>query len=136
MKPTKCHKCHNLLNGNYGISIHGKRRKYKCYACCVETEKAFMRKNGKTMLYLSQEQKATPIQRLPYRMEADTCKVTDFTGGLSITPTSVKASFHNIAGKRYDAWFIFEGYFWHGVTYGDNTQILHCKKTKTKFPYS
>lgn len=40
---------------------------------------------------------------------------------------------HNIAGKRYDVWFNGpDGYEWHGVTYGDWTQLCHCKRTKRK----
>lgn len=59
-------------------------------------------------------------------------KVTNWSGTLHFDFLEYKKGNHNITGKRYDTWFIFNGYFWHGVTYGDNTQICHCKQTKEK----
>jgi len=87
-----------------------------CYECCAEQDKQFMKDNGEMTLYLS--------------IEGTQAKVTNWPGTLSIPCTSYKIGRHNIAGKRYDVWFVFDDYFWHGVQYGDNTQICHCKKTK------
>lgn len=40
---------------------------------------------------------------------------------------------HNIARTRYDVWFYGpDGYIWYGVTYGEDTQLCHCKRTKKK----
>ena len=39
----------------------------------------------------------------------------------------------DIAGKRLDVWFYGpDGYIWHGVQYGDNTQIVHCKRSSER----
>jgi hypothetical protein len=43
----------------------------------------------------------------------------------------VRTGRHNIAGKRYDVWFVGpDGKNWHGVTYGDNTQICRVRRLK------
>jgi hypothetical protein len=59
-----------------------------------------------------------------------THELTNWPGSLSIQVRRIKTGHHNIAGKRYDVWFTFEGHEWHGVQYGDNTQICHCRKLK------
>ena len=44
---------------------------------------------------------------------------------------------HNIAGTRYDVWFVGpDGYVWHGVQYGEWTQVVHAKRTKDKWQAS
>lgn len=37
---------------------------------------------------------------------------------------------HNFAGVRYDIWFGFAGSDWHGVVYGNNTQLCHIRRIK------
>ena len=87
-----------------------------CFDCCAKQDKEYMRATGHIDLYLVDD------QTLP--------RVTNWPGTLSIPCTGVKIGNHNIAGRRYDVWFAFEGYWWHGVQYGHNTQVCHCKKTK------
>ena len=43
---------------------------------------------------------------------------------------AVSRAIYYIAGIRYDCWFRFEGFWWWGVRYGNNTEIVHCKRTK------
>lgn len=88
-----------------------------CYDCCGEQDQAYMRQNGKNMLYLVQD--------------GQNWHVTNWPGTLKL-PCGVRVGRHNIAGKRYDVWFRFEGTEWHGVKYGDNTQICHCRRLKAK----
>jgi len=60
-------------------------------------------------------------------------KVTNWPNTLSFIVQSYTVGNHNIAGKRYDVHFPGpDGYRWHGVSYDDNTQVCHCKRTKTK----
>jgi len=87
-----------------------------CYDCCAEKDKKVMREQGKISLYLSND-------NLKY-------KVTNWPGTLCFIPYHVTTGRHNIAGIRYDVWFLFEGKSWHGTTYGNNTQICHCKRAK------
>ena len=89
-----------------------------CYQCCGELDRQYMIDNGAISLYLTIDKK------YPSRG-----KVTNWPGTLSL-PVGIKVGRHNIAGVRYDCWFTFNGHVWHGVTYGDNTQICHCKQTK------
>ena len=37
---------------------------------------------------------------------------------------------HNMAGRRCDIWFTLGDKNFHGVNYGDNTQICHIQRTK------
>lgn len=95
-----------------------------CYACCAELDKAQMRETGKAILYLTMLQYGD--RTFPPRASF----VSNWPGSLRIDCTSITRGRHNIAGVRYDVWFVFEGYYWHGITYGDNTQLCHCRKTK------
>lgn len=91
-----------------------------CWACSVETIKAYMREHGQATLYFVRNFKTGKY------------KVTDWTGLLSMDVRGHSTSRHNMARRRYDYWFIFEGEEWHGYTVGDNTQIAHCKRNKSK----
>lgn len=105
--PTEC-------SPGYGIDREGKKH---CFACCAERDKTDMRENGKICLYLTKG--------------AEDWKVTNWPGSLSIPVPQPKTGRHNLAGSRYDVWFSFERKLWHGVQYGENTQICHCKRIKT-----
>ena len=99
----------------YGMSKTGPI----CYACCAIDDQKYMRETGKIDLYLSKER--------------DTYKITNWPGTLKFEPTSYRTGKHNIAGSRVDVWFVFDGYWWHGVQYGEWTQICHCKRTKQAY---
>lgn len=73
-----------------------------------------MDKHGKTTLYLSNGE------------------VTNWPGTLRFPLWSSKRGRHNIAGTRKDVWFKDgSGNMWHGVQYGEFTQICHCKRLKS-----
>jgi hypothetical protein len=57
-------------------------------------------------------------------------EVINWPGTLRIPVDYSSAGRHNIAGTRTDVWFRFGGAEWHGVTYGEMTQIVHCKRKK------
>jgi hypothetical protein len=97
-----------------------------CYACCAVTDRARMLKTGKATLYLTH--KPFTAQDVAYYPFVDG-KVTNWPESLSF-PCRVKRGRHNIARWRYDVWFKVDGQNWHGVSFGDNTQICHCKRCK------
>ena len=92
--------------------------KTSCYPCSVERAKKIMRETGKFTLYLIQD-----VWR---------AHLSDWTGLFTIPINAIKVGKHNKAGKRYDVWFTFEGEKWHGVTYGDMTQLCHIKRLSRK----
>jgi len=85
-----------------------------CYECCAKGDIQYMKKNHKITLYLTDSE------------------VTNWPGTLRFSVTGKTTGRHNFAGVRYDIWFTFDGSIWHGVQYGDNTQLCHCKKTIRK----
>ena len=89
-----------------------------CFACCGEIDEKAMRETGKACLYLTQEGKGGAYS------------VSNWPGTYKAR-AYVSTGRHNIAGRRYDAYFNGpDGKKWHGVTYGDNTQVCHCKRLK------
>lgn len=128
MEDNKCARCGNEFrprhfydNGNpmdtgYGTNPEDNRR--YCFECCGLLDLEHMRKDGKYDLYLSQN------------APKGAWVITNWPGTLRIQPAWVSYGHHNIAGSRLDAWFILDGYVWHGVNIGDN-QVLRCKRTKS-----
>jgi len=91
-----------------------------CFECCGDQDRASMRQTGRAVLYLSKIGADWFVSNWPGTLRI----CTNFPG--------VCVGRHNIAGRRYDVWFNFEGCLWHGVTYGDNTQLCHVKRTKQR----
>lgn len=113
MKNFICSVCGQSKQTGYATRKNGDK---VCYDCCGEEDKQWMIDNGSICLYLTCEKTKGTISNWP--------------GTLSFT-AYITVGRHNIAGNRYDAWFTGpDGKKWHGVTYGDNTQICHCKKIK------
>jgi hypothetical protein len=104
---------HEEWTRGYGTTQDGKKH---CYACCAEMDREKMRNKGKIMLYLTQG-----TDNMGY--------VSNWTNTIKLR-CNIKEGKHNIARKRYDVWFRFEGDSWHGIQYGDNTELCHCKRVK------
>lgn len=84
-----------------------------CYECCAIQDKKWMNTKGKIVLYY------------------DGRKIFNWPGTLVFLATRYKEGKHNIASKRIDVWFKGPSNdLWHGVQYGNNTQLLHCKRVK------
>lgn len=103
-----------------------------CYPCCAERDKQQMRDTGKITLYLTCDPATKSINPWGGReFRSSLGHVTNWPGSLRIA-CHTRQGKHNIARTRYDVWFKFEGYEWWGVSYGENTQLVHCKRTKQK----
>lgn len=86
---------------------------------CAQACKARMIESGRATLYLTRETIAGGHVRH---------FVTDWAGELKFRVHTISKGRHNIAGTRYDAWFIGpDNQPWHGVNIGDN-QILRCRR--------
>ena len=117
-KSFKCSVCKNIVvpdEGTAGYGVKGNGHKI-CYPCCATRDSADMIKTGRACLYLVNRDGRQYI--------------TNWPGSLSIGPVYVRKGKHNIAGTRYDAWFTFDNQKWHGVNYGEMTQIIHCRRLK------
>ena len=112
-----------------------------CYECCADQDRTTMIQTGRITLYLTCEPAskmlhngrpftAATLSHGPGRKAAG--ELTNWPGTLRFK-CGTRVGRHNIAGVRYDVWFTGpDGYEWHGVQYGDNTQICRCKRTKVK----
>lgn len=109
----KCDDCGAVIKPELYTPGYGRIGDKKvCFACCGKRDRASLVTDTIATLYLSTN---------------PTC-VANWPGTLSI-PCTVRRGRHNIAGCRYDVWFTGpDGRRWHGVTYGDNTQLCHCRK--------
>jgi hypothetical protein len=107
-----------------------------CYECCAELDKQYMRDHGKITLYLTDIHRHD--DRFRFRLDqvfsTVSGNVSNWPGSLKFPDRNIKIGRHNIAGVRYDVWFVFENYVWHGTRYGDNTEIVHCRKTNRQYP--
>lgn len=94
-----------------------------CYGCCGGIDLAAMKVSGKAVLYLT----IVNDMFLPGRPMAI---VGNWPGTMKFPVYRVRKGRHNMARVRYDFAFEVDGSPWVGVTYGDNTQIAHCRKVK------
>lgn len=120
MDTIKCVDCEQeikeSIDGGTGYAIGSDNQKV-CYKCCAVRDEHQMLTTGKITLYLS--------------TKGGHYVVTNWPGTLRIENVSApRRSYHNMARYRYDVWFRFKGQSWHGVQYGDNTQVLHCARRK------
>ena len=115
MKKEKCSRCNKMVFG-YGYDNDSKA--IVCYECCAIKDENYMKEHGKIIMYLTGKDNKK--------------EVTNWPGSLRIVVRYSKEGKHNIARVRQDVWFDFDGFLWHGVQYGDNTQLCYCRKTKQK----
>jgi len=95
-----------------------KENKKICYECCAKQDEKFMKEHGRIALYLTFLTKKK--------------EVTNWPGSLRIPVRYCKEGKHNMAGIRRDVWFDFDGFLWHGVQYGEHSEICYCRKTKQR----
>lgn len=101
---------HAAFTTGYGRDKDGNRH---CYECCAKNDREAMIRDGRATLYLTDK------------------GITNWPGSLRFRHGPIREGRHNIAGSRYDTWFAGpDGFTWHAVQYGENTQICHCKRTR------
>lgn len=92
-----------------------------CYSCCGELDKQQLlnaKPGDKFCFYLIGD-----IQSGHY--------VSNWPGSFKIRVYPRKGR-HNFAGARYDFWFNVGNHEFHGVQYGDNTQVAYIRCLKRK----
>lgn len=122
METIYCSKCGaeckpNGAGTGYGVTQAGERI---CYKCCgeMDRERLLNAKPGeKSFLYLTVSEGESYLSNWPGTLK------------IQVYPKRGK---HNIAGRRYDVWFSFGAHEFHGVNYGENTQICHIKRLKNE----
>lgn len=93
-----------------------------CYECAAVHELGRMLINGKATLYLVHDYN-------------NKWHVGDWTSKLQFFVFEIRKSKHACFGgfqSRYDVWFDFLGYQWHGVQRGDNNTICRVSRTKKR----
>lgn len=67
-----------------------------------------------------------------YLIERDSCLyLTNWFSTLEIKIDHWKYGRHNMVDRVTHVWFKHADMVWYGVNYGGNTQLCHCKKTKS-----
>lgn len=108
----------------YGLTRTGHKH---CFDCCGKEDLRTMTRDGKIILYLTMKPEA-----FRHGDKFADCTVSNWPGTLKFQGR-VRKGRHNIARNRYDVWFNGpDGKQWHGVQYGDNTQICHVKRNKKR----
>lgn len=101
------------ITTGYGTDNHGHRH---CFGCCAKIDARRLHRDGRATMYLC-------------KTATGAYEVTNWPGTLRF-PAVVSVGRHNLAGVRYDAWFNSQGHGYHGVTYGDFTQLCHVRRVK------
>lgn len=125
--PLYCHSCGNEITkptgsgAGYGQDDQGR---YFCYPCCAVQDAEYMAQHGRITLYLDQENKRLTNWPgslvVPYYHERKTesTRYSRLYGGrVYVTYTTV--------------YFMFNDARWIGRHYGDDSDLIHCKRLKT-----
>lgn len=100
-----------------------------CAPCCGEVDRLAMIETGRAVLYLNSIPTSDCMAGQPWNTRRGA--LSNWPGTLEFKTTAFKVGRHNMARRRYDVWFIGpDGKEWHGVQYGDNTQLCHCRRLK------
>lgn len=133
-----CADCGNSTH-KYGLDSTGL---YHCYRCCAQRDLDDMRATGKAMLYLTLVDATPQHTRTTYlgSTQRKAAKLTNWPGSLTLDNVCIQYTRYGHytpnAGymPRSDVWFTFDGAWWHGVSYGNYTQLTHCRRTKQPAP--
>lgn len=120
---TTCDRCGSKCEGagigsGYGRMADGQIR---CYSCCALEDRERMAQDGRIVLYLSR------VNGGPNGWE-----LTNWPGTLRIPVRCASVGRNNLAGTRRDVYFAFEGREWHGVQYGESSQLCRCRALKVQ----
>lgn len=133
MSKRTCSMCKaHIFPKKFGVVYKGKRKQYLCFGCCADVDRERMKNEGKATMYL---QYVSPCHNPQFtsggiNLTASEYVVSNWTGSLTMVTTKVQVGRHNMTGRRWDVWFRMNDQKWWGVSYGNNTQLLHCKRIK------
>ena len=107
-----------------------------CDVCCGDADREDMVRTGRGLLYLTMPaaREALRVYGLSEEFRsysAGDAYLSNWAGTLrfGLKNGVVRTGRHNLAGIRYDVWFIGpDGKEWHGTQYGDLTQVCHCRR--------
>ena len=136
MASVTCDRCHAVCvptDCTTGYGTDPTTGAKHCFQCCGDMDRAALTRDGKGTLYLIRDESRTLPSVGGLQPPRQAWKLTNWPGTLSIPlHAAPRKSRHNIAGARYDVSFHFEGSDWHGVQYGENTQICRVRRMKGK----
>lgn len=124
MKKIYCTKCGKEctpegISAGYGVIPETGEK--VCFVCCGELNKQQLlnaKPGDKFCMYL------TGNSTFGYY-------VSNWPGSFKVRVFPRKGG-HNLAGVRYDFWFFYGNHRFHGVRYGDNTEIAYIRFLKNK----
>jgi hypothetical protein len=133
-----CHHCNRVksyksdITSGYALDHDNNK---VCFDCCavIDRESMIDRGDSKSLpLYLAKASRP-PLKLCPEESYS-TYEVTNWCGTLRFKCGQPRKGRHNIAGSRHDVWFHGpDGHVWHGVQFGEWTQVCHCKRTKERW---
>lgn len=132
METFRCEECDKdkpvQHEGGTGYASFGENREKKvCYECCAKIEWRHMQMTGQATLYLHQHESdcVCPDGPISY--------VSNWPNTLKFPVQQLTEGRHNIARTRCDVWFKDrDNRTWWGVSYGDWTQLVHCRRLKDR----
>ena len=109
----------NGIAAGYAITDEGMKI---CYDCCGKIDMEHLKNaklGNKYYFYLCEEKEGECVKYF----------VSNWPGTFKLR-VYPKEGRHNIAGKRMDFWFEYYGNNFHGVQYGNDSQIAHVRCVK------
>ena len=126
MNTFTCIDCQHTLpahpSGGTGYAFSGETERV-CYACVAKRDAQTMSQDGHS-------------NRLPLYLSKQDGRwtVTNWPGTLRFPVLHCTTGHHNIARTQTTVRFVApDGHWWSGRQYGDNTTIVHCRRTKQRW---
>lgn len=121
-----------------GYGTDPKDGKRYCFACCADRDRASMIETGRAVLYLESRTVQEPMSFADgvRTSSREVWSLSNWPGSLKFSPFWVTRSKGYGFGRSYPREdFRFngpDGFVWYGMRQGNNTQLAHCRRTKTR----
>lgn len=127
--PVCCDFCGNECKPDdcttgYGVTSAGQKQ---CFTCCGKEDRKSLENAAKGDRFAFYLVPVTAKDKQDDRRRSWTHKLTNWPGSFVLGVTHVRKGRHNIARTRYDFWITFADKSFHGVQYGENSQIAHVR---------
>lgn len=142
---TLCDRCGKAVKNDsnfttgYGVDREGDEEKVYCFACCGLRDAERMEVEDKTYLYYCDHPDPIP-GTFQEQMAVNTPRFYSLTNWPGTFKIPLRA--YHITVKTEYPWgratrvtrvsFEYKGRKWVGAMYGDNTQVMNCKRLKEK----